>query len=260
MPYIYTTTPWNYHIWGMSARFKRIAGSLVPNALRESLGIAHRVPTKPTNRLKTIVKPPTSRISVKAALCTRRKVPSKVASAPSKVASAPSKVASASTKPTKVLPNVPRKVKPTVGKSTCAQSEIYVLELQSGYVYVGKTSNVARRLKQHMDGLGARFTKRFKPTGRLLARIGTLHGVGDGPERDETLRQMYALGPERVRGWKFCGAKLSIANLREIEENIRELEDLCRKCGRRGHFALRCTNRTDRHGHPLRTNRWGKHA
>ena len=102
-----------------------------------------------------------------------------------------------------------------------------------------------------MDGLGARFTKRFKPTGRLLPRLGTLQGAGDGPERDETLRQMDKIGPAQVRGWKFCSAKLTAADLREIEHNIRELKDLCRKCGHAGHFAGYCKSRVDRHGKKL---------
>jgi hypothetical protein len=143
----------------------------------------------------------------------------------------------------------------SVRKSTTPEASIYVLQLAQGYVYVGKSSNIARRLGQHMDGLGARFTKRFKPTGRLLPRLGTLTGGGDGPERDETLRQMDHLGPQKVRGWKFCSAKLSIPDLREIEDNIRELKDLCRKCGRPGHFAMRCCFKVDRHGKSTATNR-----
>ena len=90
---------------------------------------------------------------------------------------------------------------------------------------------------------GAAFTRRNKPTGRLLKRLGTLDGneKGDGPERDETLRWMHKLGPDRVRGWKFVrGGKLTKGELQEIEDNIRELFDLCRICGKDGHFAAKC--------------------
>ena len=79
---------------------------------------------------------------------------------------------------------------------------------------------------------GAAFTKRHKPTGRLLKRLGTLDGMqeGDGPERDETLRWMHKLGPEKVRGWKFVrGGKLTLSELQEVESNLRELFDLCRQ-------------------------------
>lgn len=87
--------------------------------------------------------------------------------------------------------------------------------------------------------MGSSFTKKYPPTGKLLARLGTLEGDGDGPERDETLRQMYVRGIDNVRGWKFCTRKefLKEEEYAEAEANIRELFDLCRRCGRTGHFA-----------------------
>ena len=77
-----------------------------------------------------------------------------------------------------------------------------------------------------------------------MPRLGTLNGGGDGPERDETLRWMHKLGPEKVRGWKFVRrGKLTSAELAEIQSNIRELFDLCRICGKKGHFAMQCKSR-----------------
>lgn len=112
-----------------------------------------------------------------------------------------------------------------------------MLELQGGYVYVGKTSRpVEKRLAEHMASPhskrfgGAAFTRIHPPTGRLLPRLGNLEGDGDGPERDETLRQMRKRGPQRVRGWKYVRpGPLSAADLEDIEKNIREVFDLCRR-------------------------------
>jgi hypothetical protein len=50
---------------------------------------------------------------------------------------------------------------------------------------------------------GSGFTKLHAPTGKILPRLGNVCGDGDGAERDETLRQMYRIGPQRVRGWKY---------------------------------------------------------
>lgn len=134
--------------------------------------------------------------------------------------------------------------------------KVYVLELQGGYVYVGKTKRtVGTRMQEHMGrhcmrGVqGSGFTKLHAPTGKILPRLGNVCGDGDGAERDETLRQMYRIGPQRVRGWKYVRpAPLTKGELCEIESNIRELFDLCRRCGKHGHFTKRCRSVVDRHG------------
>ena len=115
-------------------------------------------------------------------------------------------------------------------------------------MYVGKTArSVQARLQEHCAGKrsrfpGAAFTRLHPPTGRLLPRLGNLEGDGDGPERDETLRQMRKRGAQRVRGWKYVRpGPLSAAELAEIRANIREVFDLCRRCGRAGHFTLQCS-------------------
>lgn len=117
---------------------------------------------------------------------------------------------------------------------------VYVLELEGGFVYVGKALDVRERVRQHMAGKGAFFTKLHKPTGRLLNRLGVLVGPGDGPERDETLRQMVRRGADKVRGWKYVSRGLSCNDRIDIESNIREMLDLCRMCGSSKHFCKDC--------------------
>ena len=140
-----------------------------------------------------------------------------------------------------------RNVYPKHQGSCLTQTRVYVLELRGGFVYVGKTSrSVRERLSEHMSKSprflpGAAFTKLHPPTGRLLPRLGNLEGDGDGPERDETLRQMHSRGAQCVRGWKYVRpGPLSTQELAEIEGNIREVFDLCRRCGQAGHFTMQC--------------------
>jgi len=125
-------------------------------------------------------------------------------------------------------------------------TQVYILELEDNKVYVGKSTDVKKRIEQHEHHVGAVFTKRFKPTGKILPRLGNIQGLGDAAERDETLRYMYIRGIDNVRGWKYTQIDLSPSDKKEAEMNIREMFDLCRRCGRHGHFIKNCKFLTDR--------------
>jgi predicted GIY-YIG superfamily endonuclease len=125
---------------------------------------------------------------------------------------------------------------------------VYILELMHGRVYVGRTKNLQRRLAEHRSGKGSAFTKAYRPTGVMLPRLGRVSGSGEAAERDETLRYMYLRGADSVRGWKYTRVELSRADAADAEANIRELFDLCRRCGHPGHFMSHCRNNYDRAG------------
>jgi predicted GIY-YIG superfamily endonuclease len=127
---------------------------------------------------------------------------------------------------------------------------IYILELAQGRVYVGHSSDMRRRLQQHMSGQGAAFTKAFPPTGVLLPRLGKVTGSAEAAGRDETLRYMFLRGIPLVRGWKYTRVYMADDEQRDAEENIRELFDLCRRCGHPGHFVTQCKANFDRNGRP----------
>lgn len=131
------------------------------------------------------------------------------------------------------------------------EDSVYILELMHGRVYVGRTRNPRRRLAEHAAGRGSAFTKAFPPTGVLLPRLGRVRGSGEAAERDETLRYMYMRGTDSVRGWKYTRVELSPEDAADAEANIRELFDLCRRCGQPGHFVGECKNNYDRAGRPL---------
>jgi predicted GIY-YIG superfamily endonuclease len=130
------------------------------------------------------------------------------------------------------------------------EDDIYVLELTQGRVYVGRTSDMRRRLSQHMSGQGSAFTQAFPPTGTLLPRLGRVTGSAEAAERDETLRYMFLRGVQLVRGWKYTKVHMAEDEQQDAEENIRELFDLCRRCGHPGHFMTQCRAAFDRLGRP----------
>ena len=132
-----------------------------------------------------------------------------------------------------------------------AKTSVYILELEDGRVYVGSSKDVPRRLTQHTGGYGSAHTKIYKPTGVLLPRLGNVEGDGDAAERDETLRYMMLRGVPFVRGWKFARVDMPPEEYEEAEANIRELFDLCRRCGYKGHFCTHCRATYDRLGNPI---------
>ena len=132
--------------------------------------------------------------------------------------------------------------------SSAGGDDVYVLELAGGRVYVGKSGNVGRRVGQHLAGGGSAFTKAFPPTGNILPRLGNVSGSGDAAERDETLRYMLLRGIRNVRGWRYTCVEMSDEMFEDAERNIRELFDLCRRCGGANHFLSSCRFEFDRLG------------
>jgi predicted GIY-YIG superfamily endonuclease len=131
---------------------------------------------------------------------------------------------------------------------TTGPVSVYVLELEGGRVYVGSSKDVERRIAQHMAGTGSAYTRTYKPTGVRLPRLGNVMGDGDAAERDETLRYMHQRGIAYVRGWRFSQVAMNATDFNEAESNIRELFNLCRRCGYPGHFMNRCRATYDRWG------------
>jgi putative endonuclease len=153
-----------------------------------------------------------------------------------------------------VLPVIQAVAKPfSVTTTHAANSRVYILELAQGRVYVGKSCNVERRIAQHASGTGAAFTRAFPPTGNRLHRLGDVQQrIGDAAERDETIRYMFLRGIDAVRGWRYCTVELSQRDRDDAEANIRELFDLCRRCGNGSHFMRDCKFIFDRFGREIK--------
>ena len=67
--------------------------------------------------------------------------------------------------------------------------KVYVLELEHGKYYVGKTRDVARRFQQHLSGLSSIWTRMFKP----MRIINIIHDC-DGLDEDRiTVKYMICL-------------------------------------------------------------------
>ena len=89
---------------------------------------------------------------------------------------------------------------------------IYVLKLVEDRYYVGRTSNILRRIKEHFTEDGAVYTKKYKPL--KVIEIEEEKSMND--ERLKTLSIMEKYGWEKVRGACWCCLEIKKPN---IEKN-----------------------------------------
>ena len=113
--------------------------------------------------------------------------------------------------------------------------KIYVLELQHGKFYVGKTETPMRRINAHFTGRGSQWTKLHPPV--EIVEI----FEGDNFDEDKTTIQlMDEHGIDNVRGGTFSRPKLSAPDKLVLNRMINGATDKCFKCGETGHFAENC--------------------
>lgn len=116
---------------------------------------------------------------------------------------------------------------------------IYVLKLVQGKYYIGKTyKDVSQRFIQHKKGLGAEWTKLYKP----IEIIKFFQTTDKFQEDLSTKQYMDKFGIENVRGGSYTKIHLDDCQLRALEMELKTANNLCFKCGKSGHFASVCKN------------------
>jgi predicted GIY-YIG superfamily endonuclease len=135
---------------------------------------------------------------------------------------------------------LPYKMPPTT-------TTIYVLRLQSGKYYVGKTDNVEKRFQQHMSGSGSSWTRKYKP----IKIEKTISNASHFEEDKVTKEYMAKHGIENVRGGAYVEVELSDFHKDALQMEIWAAKDLCTQCGRAGHFIKDCNAKTDTSGNKI---------
>jgi len=120
-------------------------------------------------------------------------------------------------------------------------STIYVLRLKGGRYYIGKSNNVMNRYKQHLNGSGSAWTRKYKP----VSVEKTIHNVSPFEEDKITKEYMSTYGIDKVRGGSYVEIKLSEFHMAALHMEIWAANDLCTQCGRSGHFVKDCYATTD---------------
>lgn len=113
---------------------------------------------------------------------------------------------------------------------------LYILSLENGKYYIGKTDDVNRRFLEHMSNKGSEWTKKYKP-------VEILEVIDDCDEFDEdkyTFKMMALHGIDNVRGGSFVQINLTKDEITFLQKRLNCATDKCIACGSEDHFIKDC--------------------
>jgi predicted GIY-YIG superfamily endonuclease len=128
-------------------------------------------------------------------------------------------------------------------KTSAYPSCIYVLNLEGGRIYVGKSkdySTALSRIERHKNKTGSAWTREH-PVVSVL-EIFITNDVG--AEEATTLRYVIDRGIDLVRGGSTCELNLSGASKEFYSKAIASATNKCYTCGLAYHFANECPKRS----------------
>jgi predicted GIY-YIG superfamily endonuclease len=117
-------------------------------------------------------------------------------------------------------------------------TSIYILRLEGGHYYVGKSDNVMLRYQQHLNGSGsgAAWTTRHPP----VSLIKTIENASPFDE-DKTVKEyMATYGIDKVRGGSYVTEVLTEAQRSVLQQEIWGSQGKCTRCGSTGHWIATC--------------------
>jgi predicted GIY-YIG superfamily endonuclease len=115
-------------------------------------------------------------------------------------------------------------------------TNIYVLRLQGGRYYVGKSNDVTARYQEHLSGNGSAWTRAHKP----VALEREIRNASAFDEDKITKELMAKHGIDKVRGGSYVATGLPDYQVKALTTEIRTATDLCTGCGSKGHFISSC--------------------
>jgi predicted GIY-YIG superfamily endonuclease len=126
-------------------------------------------------------------------------------------------------------------------------TNIYILKLEGGKFYVGKTENPMKRYQEHLNGSGSAWTKLYKPIG--IEKV--IENASPFDEDRYVKEYMFKHGIENVRGGAYVTLSLPEFQEEALKSELWGASDKCTTCGRKGHWAKNCYARTDVSGNDI---------
>ena len=124
---------------------------------------------------------------------------------------------------------------------------IYILKLENGKYYVGKTTNPSFRIERHFNSFGSAWTSKYNP----ISVEAIVPDCDDYDEDKYTKKYMAKYGIENVRGGSYVQIELSEFHTDALKMEIWGANDRCTQCGRTGHFVKDCYAKTDISGNTI---------
>lgn len=119
-------------------------------------------------------------------------------------------------------------------------TNIYILKLEGGRFYVGKSDNVMKRYQEHLNGSGSSWTKKYQP----ISLEKTIENASPFDEDRYVKEYMSKYGMEKVRGGAYMSIDLTEEQEDTLRNELRATTDKCLTCGKPGHFANSCKRKT----------------
>jgi hypothetical protein len=120
-------------------------------------------------------------------------------------------------------------------------TNIYILKLQGGNYYVGKTDNPMKRYQEHLNGSGSTWTRKYKPV--KIEKIVEKANPFDEDKWVKIYMNKYGIG--KVRGGAYVLEELPEFQEEALKSEIWGSTDKCTTCGRSGHWAKDCYAKSD---------------
>ena len=145
------------------------------------------------------------------------------------------------------------------GQNINKKTSIYEVKCENQKIYIGKTTNMNKRMKQHFTGNGSQVTKKFAPVS--ATKIATCNGYfSDKVEQHFTEKIIKKHGYKNVRGGYYTNSKTLTHETKpstnqktnqKTNKNTNQ-KNSCYRCGRPGHYATSCYAKTHINGYSLK--------